>query len=71
MKKKVKKEESRVVYTKDGLMDILGVDKYSELNNNGQFGQEELIYSGDMYITIYRESRFSENALKEVRHATK
>ena len=71
MKKKVKKEESRVVYTKDGLMDILGVDKYSELNNNGEFGQEELIYSGDMYITIYRESRFSENALKEVRHATK
>ena len=71
MKKKVKKEESRVVYIKDGLMDILGVDKYSELNSNGEFGQEELIYSGDMYITIYRESRFSENALKEVRHATK
>lgn len=71
MKKKAKKEESRVVYTKDGLMDILGVDKYSELNSNGEFGQEELIYSGDMYITIYRESRFSENALKEVRHATK
>ncbi len=71
MKKKVKKEESRVVYSKDGLMDILGVDKYSELNSNGEFGQEELIYSGDMYITIYRESRFSENALKEVRHATK
>ena len=52
-------------------MDILGVDKYSELNSNGEFGQEELIYSGDMYITIYQESRFSENALKEVRHATK
>lgn len=52
-------------------MDILGVDKYSELNSNGELGQEEIIYSGDMCITIYRESRFSENALKAVRHATK
>ena len=52
-------------------MGILGVDKYSELSSNGEFGQEELIYSGDMCITIYRESRFSENALKAVLHAAK
>ena len=71
MRKKVKKQESRVVYSKNGLMDILGVDKYSELNTNGEFGQEEIIYSGDMCITIYREARFSENALKAVLLATK
>jgi len=71
MRKKVKKQESRVVYSKNGLMDILGVDKYSELNSNGEFGQEELIYSGDMCIAIYREARFSENALKAVLLATK
>ena len=71
MKKKAKKKESTVVYSKVGLMDILGVDKYSELNSNGEFGEEEIVYSGDMCITIYREARFSEDALKAVLHATK
>nr|DAJ35655.1 MAG TPA: hypothetical protein [Caudoviricetes sp.] len=71
MKKKVKKKESRVVYSKPGLVSILGIDKYNELNSNGEFGQEELIFSGDRCITIYREAQFSENALNAVLHATK
>ena len=71
MKKKVKKKVSTVVYSKEGLMSILGVDKYNELNSSNEFGMEESYLSGDMLITIFREAQFTETALKAVCHATK
>ena len=71
MKKKVKKKVSTVVYSKEGLISILGVDKYNELNNSNEFGMEESFLSGDMLITIFREAQFTETALNAVCHATK
>ncbi len=71
MKKKVKKKVSTVVYSKDGLISTLGIDKYNELNQSNEFGREESFLSGDMLITIYREAQFSENALNALRYATK
>lgn len=71
MKKKVKKKVSTVVYSKEGLISILGVDKYNELNSSNEFGMEESFLSGDMLITIFREAQFTETALNAVRHATK
>lgn len=71
MKRKEKKKVSTVVYSKDGLISILGLDKYNELNQSNELGQEESILSGDMFITIFREAQFSENALNALRHATK
>lgn len=71
MKKKVKKKVSTVVYSKEGLISILGEDKYNELNSSNEFGMEESFLSGDMLITIFREAQFTETALNAVRHATK
>ncbi|MBF1370111.1 MAG: hypothetical protein HXN12_09540 [Porphyromonadaceae bacterium] len=71
MKKKVKKKVSTVVYSKEGLISILGVDKYNELNSSNECGVEESFLSGDMLITIFREARFTETALNAVCHATK
>ena len=71
MKKKVKKNVSTVVYSKEGLISILGVDKYNELNSSNEFGMEESFLSGDMLLTFYREAQFSEAALNALRHATK
>ena len=71
MKKKVKKKVSTVVYSKDGLISTLGIDKYNELNQSNEFGREESFLSGDMLITIFREARFTETALNAVCHATK
>ena len=71
MKKKVKKKVSTVVYSKEGLISILGVDKYNELNSSNEFGLEESFLSGDMLITIFREARFTETALNALRNAVK
>lgn len=71
MKKKVKKKVSTVVYSKEGLISILGGDKYNELNSSNEFGMEESFLSGDMLITIFREAQFTETALNAVYHATK
>ena len=64
MKKKEKKQVSRVIYTKDGLISILGVDKYNELERNKEFGEADHHPQGSGYMLVFREDRFSKIALQ-------
>ena len=64
MKKKEKTQVSRAVYTKDGLISILGVDKYNELERNKEFGEADHCPDGSRYMIVFREDRFSKIALQ-------
>ena len=64
MKKKEKTQVSRAVYTKDGLISILGVDKYNELERNKEFGKADHCPDGSGYMIVFREDRFSKIALQ-------
>ena len=64
MKKKEKKQVSQVIYTKDGLISILGVDKYNELERNKEFGEADHHPQGSGYMLVFREERFSKIALQ-------
>lgn len=64
MKKKEKKQISSAIYTKDGLISILGVDKYNELERNKEFGEADYCPDGSGYMIVFREDRFSKIALQ-------
>ena len=64
MKKKEKKQVSRVIYTKEDLISILGVDKYNELERNKEFGEADHHPQGSGYMLVFHEDRFSKIALQ-------
>ncbi|MBF1371786.1 MAG: hypothetical protein HXN18_08340, partial [Porphyromonas sp.] len=51
--------------------DLLGGDKYNELNRYDEFGLAVCYPDVCGLQIVFREDRFSENALNAVRHATK
>lgn len=63
-KKKEKTQVSRAIYTKEGLISILGVDKYNELERNKEFGESDHCPDGSGYMLVFREDRFSKIALQ-------
>ena len=67
----MKKYDNTTIYTMDELVDLLGGDKYNELNRYDEFGLAVCYPDVCGLQIVFREDRFSENALNEVRHATK
>lgn len=70
MKKKEKKQVSGAIYTKDGLISILGVDKYNELERNKEFGEVDHTPDGSGYMLVFREDRFSKIALQAIEESS-
>nr|DAY00448.1 MAG TPA: hypothetical protein [Caudoviricetes sp.] len=67
----MKKYDNTIIYTMDELVDLLGGDKYNELNRDDEFGLAECYPKVCGLQIVFRADRFTENALNAVRHAIK
>lgn len=67
----MKKYDNTIIYTMDELVDLLGGDKYNELNRDDEFGLAECYPKVFGLQIVFRADRFTENALNAVRHAIK